>query len=51
MVQELPKNSDKILGQLVELELDSEGNPHLLWFEVNVFAPILMGDIIYAAPA
>jgi hypothetical protein len=51
MVQELPKNSDKILGQLVELELDSEGNPHLLWFEVTIFAPILMGDIIYAAPA
>ena len=49
LVQELPKNSDKILGQLVELELDGDGNPHLVWYEVTVFAPTLTGDIIYAS--
>lgn len=49
VVQELPKNSDKILGQLVELELDGKGMPHLVWYEVTVFAPTLTGDIIYAA--
>lgn len=49
VVQELPKNSDKILGQLVELKLDGNGNPHLVWYEVTVFAPTLTGDIIYAS--
>lgn len=51
LLQELPKNSDKLLGQLVELEIDSQGMPHLIWYEVTVFAPTLIGDIIYAAPA
>ncbi len=49
VVQELPKNSGKILGQLVELKLDGNGNPHLVWYEVTVFAPTLTGDIIYAS--
>jgi hypothetical protein len=50
-IQDLPHHSDKILGQLVELELDEEGNPHLIWYEVTIFAPTLTGDIIYAKGA
>jgi hypothetical protein len=47
-VGEVPQVSDNPLGQLVELALDPDGNPHLIWFEVFNDAP-LDGDIIYAA--
>ena len=47
-VGEVPQATENPLGQLVELALDPEGNPHLIWFEVFSDSP-LTGDIIYAA--
>jgi hypothetical protein len=49
-IQDVPHHTDQFLGQLVELELDAEGNPHLIWYEVESFAP-LFGPIIYASGA
>lgn len=36
------------LGQLVEVALDSEGNPHLIWFVATSFSP-LAGTVMYAS--
>jgi hypothetical protein len=36
------------LGQLVEIALDAQGRPHLIWYEVTTFSPILHGLIFYA---
>jgi hypothetical protein len=38
-------------GQLVEWALDSQGNPHLVYFVVTGREGMLSGDIIYATTA
>jgi hypothetical protein len=47
--QEVAQAGDLPLGQLVELEIDGEGNPHLIWFEPTIFSPILEGTVMYAS--
>jgi hypothetical protein len=47
--QEVAKAGDTPLGQLVELEIDVQGNPHLIWFEATSFSPMLEGIVIYAS--
>ena len=49
-VQEVPHLSDNELGQLVELAIDGDGKPHLIWFEVESTTP-LSGPIVYASPS
>ena len=47
-VQEVSSASERQFGQLVEMALDSDGNPHLVWFEVENPSP-LTGEVIYAS--
>lgn len=47
--QEVVEPGSRILGQLVELAIDSEGNPHLTWFEAVQVSPSLEGVVRYAA--
>jgi len=49
-VQEVPHLTDLTLGQLVELAIDGDGRPHLIWFEVESSSP-LFGPIVYATPS
>ena len=47
--QEVVEPGSRLLGQLVELAIDSEGNPHLTWFEAVQVSPSLEGVVRYAA--
>jgi hypothetical protein len=47
-VQEVSSASERPFGQLVEMALDSEGNPHLVWFAVENPSPFT-GEVIYAS--
>ncbi len=47
--QEVVEPGSRILGQLVELAIDSDGNPHLTWFEAVQVSPSLEGVVRYAA--
>ncbi|MCH7587861.1 MAG: hypothetical protein IIC78_07485 [Chloroflexi bacterium] len=47
--QEVEIPGDQTLGQLVELEMDAEGNPHLISFLVTSVSPELSGIVIYAS--
>jgi hypothetical protein len=49
-MQEVPHLTDLTLGQLVELAIDGDGQPHLIWFEVESSSP-LFGPIVYATPS
>ena len=47
--QEVETPGDQTLGQLVELALDGEGNPHLISYLVTSRSPELQGIVFYAA--
>ena len=49
-MQEVPHLTDLPLGQLIELAIDGDGQPHLVWFEVESSSP-LSGPIVYATPS
>jgi hypothetical protein len=49
-VQEVPHLTDQTLGQLVEMAVDADGKPHLIWFELETTSP-LFGSIVYASPS
>ena len=46
--QEVVEPGSRILGQLVELAIDVDGNPHLTWFEAVQVSPSLKGIVRYA---
>jgi hypothetical protein len=46
--QEVVESGSRTLGQLVELAIDSDGNPHLTWFEAVRVSPSLEGIVHYA---
>jgi hypothetical protein len=46
--QEVFSAGDRKLGQLIELELDSSGAPHLIWYEVVSQSPFA-GAVFYAS--
>ncbi len=47
--QEVVEPGSRVLGQLVELAIDDDGNPHLIWFEAVSLSPSLQGVVFYAA--
>ena len=47
--QEVVEPGSKVLGQLVELAIDADGSPHLIWYEAASASPPLEGIIRYAA--
>jgi hypothetical protein len=47
--QEVVSAGQRPLGQLVELALDSRGDPHLIWFQPTSFSPVLSGRVMYAS--
>jgi hypothetical protein len=47
--QEVVEPGSRVLGQLVELAIDSDGVPHLIWFEAVQVSPSLEGVVRYAA--
>ena len=47
--QEVVEPGSRILGQLVELAIDADGNPHLTWFEAVQESPSREGIVRYAA--
>ena len=47
--QEVETPGDQTLGQLVELTVDAEGNPHLISFFVTDRSPDLQGIVFYVA--
>ena len=47
--QDVIEPGSRILGQLVELAIDADGNPHLTWFEAVQVSPSLEGIVRYAA--
>ena len=47
--QDVIEPESRILGQLVELAIDADGNPHLTWFEAVQVSPSLEGIVRYAA--
>lgn len=48
-VQVVATAGDNPLGQLVELDLGPDGNPHLIWYEVTSLSPALSGTVVYAS--
>ncbi|GMQ78614.1 MAG: hypothetical protein BMS9Abin02_1137 [Anaerolineae bacterium] len=48
-LQEVPHLTDQSLGQLVEMAIDADGKPHLIWYELETTSP-LFGPIVYASP-
>jgi hypothetical protein len=46
--QEVVEPESRMLGQLVELEIDADGNPHLIWYEAVSVSPSLEGIVRYA---
>ena len=46
--QEVVKPGSRVLGQLVELAIDAEGTPHLVWFEAVSTSPSPDGIVRYA---
>ncbi len=48
MGQEVVEPESRVLGQLVELDIDSDGNPHLIWYEAVSVSPSLEGIVRYA---
>ena len=47
--QEVLEPGSHELGQLVELAIDEDGNPHLIWFDAISLSPALQGEVFYAA--
>ncbi len=47
--QEVVEPGSRALGQLVELAIDADGNPHLIWFDAVSLSPSLQGVVFYAA--
>jgi len=47
--QEVVEPGSRVLGQLVELAIDADGNPHLIWFDAISLSPSLQGEVFYAA--
>ncbi|MEE9215869.1 MAG: hypothetical protein V3U32_00395 [Anaerolineales bacterium] len=47
--QEVIEPGNRVLGQLVELAIDSGGSPHLIWYEAVQVSPSLEGVVRYAA--
>ncbi len=46
--QEVVEPGSRVLGQLVELTIDSDGSPHLIWYEAVSTSPSLEGIVRYA---
>jgi hypothetical protein len=46
--QEVVEPGSRVLGQLVELAIDDDGNPHLIWFDAVSLSPSLQGVVFYA---
>jgi hypothetical protein len=46
--QEVVEPGSRVLGQLVELAIDSSGTPHLIWYEAVSLSPSLEGIVHYA---
>jgi hypothetical protein len=46
-MQEVVTAGERPLGQLVELALDGDGNPQLIWFQPTSFSPVLSGKVMY----
>ncbi len=46
--QEVVEPGSRVLGQLVELAIDADGNPHLIWFDAVSLSPSLQGVVFYA---
>ncbi len=46
--QEVVEPGSRMLGQLVELAIDADGNPHLIWFDAVSLSPSLQGVVFYA---
>jgi hypothetical protein len=47
--QEVVEPGSRMLGQLVELAIDADGSPHLIWFDAVSLSPSLQGVVFYAA--
>ena len=48
-MQEVVTAGDQPLGQLVELALDGDENPHLIWFQPTSFSPVLTGKVMHTS--
>jgi hypothetical protein len=46
--QEVVEPGSRVLGQLVELAVDADGTPHLIWYVAVSLSPSLEGVVHYA---